>query len=303
MIGVNANPRAPRPLTSVTVRGKEFVKEISSSILTSSQINPLNSLLFPALSQTAAAYDRYKFNSLSITVASGTPTTQAGRYVIAWDADSEDAVAGVEQLYNMPCNVASSVWATSTLDLPKQSEPKFCGHFVDKVQDHGRVFVYPTTSMQAGMYVEYNVTLMDLSNVGSSVLLKGTLDRLLSPSATLGPYHGPQFIKNHPVVKQFELAPGYYKLECRIAAQTANYNDWNVTSQAGGSTTVRLKHYRTDAENFDLVFTDMAIYSSNGTVVTIGTTYSGYFNDRSYLFVARLTKGQYEEFADSINDP
>jgi hypothetical protein len=117
-----------------TITHSEFFTSLTadtSDVITNYLINPGNVLLFPWLSQVAPAWERYRFQKLSIEYVPSCSTATAGDVAMFVDFDPEDPVAAdfTEFAQNYNCAHTSmyvpAVLDVKTADMDRQNRGVF----------------------------------------------------------------------------------------------------------------------------------------------------------------------------------
>jgi hypothetical protein len=174
------------------------------------RINPVESSSFPYLSTLARMYDKYKFNSLHLTVVSGTSTASNGRQYMAWDPDSQDqSPNNAAAFMAMRHSMSSAIWQTTSLTIPAQKDFKFTKYFADQQQDHGALYWGATDAGTFDLYLEYDVTLRDPQLSSATTVVTGTT---LMTTGVIPPYSGPEIVRSltPPAPKTILVPAGKY---------------------------------------------------------------------------------------------
>jgi hypothetical protein len=168
-------PRMTAGFDGATISHREFIADITGSELfglTSFEINPGLSSLFPWLSNIAVNYETFKFTKLQFHYETAVSTTTGGSILLAVDYDAADAPpVNKREMMSYASATRSAAWQESTFncrpsDLCKFVKERYVRSKTEngdiKTYDVGNFFIATQGTPAAEMgelYVSYTVQL------------------------------------------------------------------------------------------------------------------------------------------------
>lgn len=262
-VGVMVRGLAPTS-GSTRIRHRELIPPMEDG--TTRRVSPTNSALFPYLAAMASNYNKYIVHSLTVKVVSGRPTSEAGRWYLAWVRDSTDSIpVDPSDVMAHQHSVSLSKWQSGSLRVPKSSSTDggmYLSYFPDQEKDHG--YITSRGLADLDVYVEYDVELRDPQLGVNSTQFTGNILGA-SPGKA-----GRDFIV-HLTPGQFALADGYYSFSAYLGGTGVTTAQWTATNA-----TVATKHARypeggtSGTEAWQVGFIDASAFGN--TVLTLTNT-------------------------------
>lgn len=181
----------PMPNGDILIRHREYVQDATGSAAFSASslaINPGLPGTFPWLSTLARSFESYRFEKLSILYETQSPTTSAGKALLAVDYDASDAAPTTkQQAMAYRSSVSAPVWSDCEHNSLKEDLEKRKSYYVRsgaldansdvKLYDIGNLFVCSqgSTGLVGEIYIDYVVRLMtpQLGKVGVGQAIYG----------------------------------------------------------------------------------------------------------------------------------
>lgn len=297
VVGRVGNPVQRNIKRGVLVKHTEMLSVLTSSTAAngykaiSYTINPAKADVFPWLSSIATSYDKYRIRRMAVHLNSMRPTSEAGKYGVAYDPDStDDPPVDRSELYAMYKHVEGPIWQSLSFNVPVSHRELFCNSHTSgdsKLIDDGQIvffadLVSATSSPLADIIVDYEVELLDPQQ---ALFCTSTIDYppltfvvpvVPAPLRIAGPKLATIFMISAANLRVV-AAPGYYKLVVFVqdtAATTPIVVFGNDTANTIhgvklGSTTLHLStiYFRIVTNSFNA-----SALTSLGDTIRIGIT-------------------------------
>lgn len=261
-VGVMVRGLAPTS-GSTRIRHRELIPPMEDG--TTRRVSPTNSALFPYLAAMASNYNKYIVHSLTVKVVSGRPTSEAGRWYLAWVRDSTDSIpVDPSDVMSHQHSVSLSKWQSGSLSVPKSLTTDggmYLSYFPDQDKDHG--YITSRGLADLDVYVEYDVELRDPQLGVNSTQFTGNILGAAPGKA------GRDFIV-HVGPGQYSLADGYYSFSAYFAGTGLTTNYWSATNATLSTKHARYPEASPGTEAWQVGFIDASTFGN--TVLTITNT-------------------------------
>jgi hypothetical protein len=174
----NSKPTFSQTRDGLRVHHREYIGDVGTNtsgfaIVTTLQLNPGLSGVFPWLSQLAQNFECYEFHKLRFVYQASCPTSQAGTLYMALDYDSGDAAPANKagMMSNMSA-VSSSIWASNGIEYDCAMRQYMSNRFTRnaslaanqdiKTYDAGNLYFAiegAATTSPGNIFVEYDISL------------------------------------------------------------------------------------------------------------------------------------------------
>jgi hypothetical protein len=174
----NSKPTFSQTKDGLRVHHREYIGDVGVNtsgfgIVSTLQLNPGLSGVFPWLSQIAQNFEVYEFHKLRFAYQASCPTSQAGTLYMALDYDPSDAAPANKagMMSNMSA-VSSSIWASNGIEYDCAMRQYMSNRFTRnaslvanldvKTYDAGNLYIAiegVATTSPGNLYVEYDISL------------------------------------------------------------------------------------------------------------------------------------------------